>query len=453
MRGLMTGGRRWVMLLLAAALAAGAALQGTVVSATSCTGKCVLAAVSPSSLPAGSTSVAVLSLTNEANPQSLGSADLRASGGFILPLGQPTPTVVTPAGSGPGSASISSDGTTLQVRNLNLAAGATARISFEVTAPCAATSTMWGLVVKQANNFSGQPGNDFINDPASSLTLSATGSCMLAFSAEPTNAVVNTDITAQGFQPASPPATPVTVSATDSHGNAVAGVTVGLSLLPTGGAAVLSGTTSAVTGMTGSATFSPLSIDLTGYYQLRASASGFTSVNSTPFQITSTVQKCTSDPCSTSSGGKYDSASSTAINEGSGDLLSVGIGGFVYSCNGYTAVSDVVGTDVWQPNGVSIDPAASGQVTIVISKHLVTLSPNNGAPFYEICYASTDPFTTRSGGISPSTTAQGGVTLYYGLLPDCGKVPVAPCVLSRNKTGAGAVVISFLGTGDFWGQG
>jgi hypothetical protein len=396
-----------------------------------------------------------LALTNEANPQSLGSADLTAPTGFVIPPSQAPP--VTTA----GSATVSSDGTSLELRSLSLAPGATATVSFEVTAPCSVPSPTWSLIVKQANNFSGPPGNNFALDPSSALTTTVSGSCFLSFSAEPGNAVLSTNITSQGFHTSG---TPVGVEAEDGMGHPVAGVTVTVSLLPAGGSAKLSGTLSSVTASDGIATFgsasSPLAIDQTGYFELDASAAGFQSIVSSGFQITNTAEVCSSNPCATSTSGKSSSASVTAINEASGDILSLGLGGLSYSCDNslqdlYQSVSQPTGTDVWQASGNAIDTGANGQVTIRISKATVKLSPNNGAAHFQICYASTELFTPLAGTVVLPTSVPGSPTLYYGLLPDCGNASPAPvpCVLSRNKDNAGDVLITFDGTGDFWGQG
>jgi hypothetical protein len=440
---------------LALVAAAGAVSHGVTASATTCTGKCALGTLSPSALGAGSTTTMSFALTNEANPQSLGSADLTAPTGFVIPPSQPPP--VTSA----GTATVSSDGTSLDLRSLNLAPGATATVSFEVTAPCAMPSPTWSLVVKQANNFSGPPGNNFVNDPSSALTTTVSGSCLLSFSAEPGNAVLSTNITSQGFHTSG---TPIGVEAEDGMGHPVAGVTVAVSLLPAGGGATLSGTLSNITASNGIATFgsstSPLEINQTGYFELQASAAGFPSTQSSGFQITDTAQVCSSNPCATSASGKSGGASVTAINEQSTDILSLGLGGLSYSCDNssqdlYQSVSQPTGTDIWDASGNTIDNLANGQVTLRISKATVRLSPNTGAAHFQICYASTEQFTPLFGTAVLTTSVPGSPTLYYGLLPDCGNASPAPvpCVLSRSKNNAGDVLITFDGTGDFWGQG
>jgi hypothetical protein len=297
---------------------------------------------------------------------------------------------------------------------------------------------------------------------ASSCSGSQAGSCQLTFVAEPANALRNSNITSQGFDPSG---APVSVRATDATGHPVNHVTVSLSLLQSGTSATLSGPVTATTDSTGVVTFGspskPLSVDQTGYYQLQASAgaSGFPRVASLPvFYIADTVKSCSGKSCSAVPvSGASSSASATVLNA-TGDLISMGLGGFQYSCGSYQAVSGVIGTDVWQTGGNAIS-GASAQTAIEIFKSVVDLTPNNGASFYQICYASTQTFTTLSGGAPATVTLQisgsGSVTFFVGLLPDCGNTKPAPvpCVASRSKDKSGDVVISFFGTGDFYGQG
>jgi hypothetical protein len=235
-----------------------------------------------------------------------------------------------------------------------------------------------------------------------------------------------------------------------------------MSLVSPGGvSATLGGTRSSVTGADGVASWANLTVDGPGYFQLTASATGFTSVTSNVFLVAPTAQVCGTGSCSTPAlSSKSTTATITALNLASaGDILSAGLGGYSYGCQspaqgGYASVTDPVGFDVWQSNGTSFDPTVSSEVTIEISKQAVQISPNNGAPFYEICYASNVSFATRSGTTLGITTIPGSTTpFYYGLLPDCGGSTPAPCVVSRHKGNAGAVLITFdSAPGDLWGR-
>jgi hypothetical protein len=55
-------------------------------------------------------------------------------------------------------------------------------------------------------------------------------------------------------------------------------------------------------------------------------------------------------------------------------------------------------------------------------------------------------FTAQPG--TSGTATIGDVTFFTGLLPDCSKTPVAPCVQARHKDNAGDVIVTFLASGD-----
>ena len=122
------------------------------------------------SLPSGTTS-AVLRLTNNSNPQSLGSANITLPSDYVLVSG----SVGTKSGN------------TLQVRNLNLAPGASTDITINLKTPCVGAGTeTWGLIVKQANNFSGTPGNDFVRASGTAAPSSTvSGSLSARFANQP----------------------------------------------------------------------------------------------------------------------------------------------------------------------------------------------------------------------------------------------------------------------------
>lgn len=446
MSGVWTRAARLVPLIGLLVVAAG--WQATPASASStCTGKCDLGVLSSAS------GVLTFTLTNEASTQSLGSADLTAPSGVVISQ----PGAVVPHGFANTSATASVAGTdSLLLRNLSIPPGDSVSVAFAGCGP--ASSGAWSLIAKQANNFNGSPGNNFVNDSASALNPSI-GVCMLSFVDQPANAVVNVPITSKGFQAGSP----VDVKAEDSAGDPIANVNVAVTLDSPGGvSAILGGTTSAITGVNGVAAFASLTVNAPGYFKLTAAASGFSSIDSSVFLIAQTAQKCAAGVGSCSSSPpstKTTGATVTAINQAAGDFLSIGLGGFTYDCTaaaqgGYTSVTDSVGFDVWKSDGVTFDGSASSEVTIDVSKQAVQISPNNGAPFYQICYASNVQFATRTGTTLGQTTIPGTTTpFYYGLLPDCSSTTPAPCVVSRHKGNAGVVSITFLAApGDIWGR-
>ncbi|TAM66294.1 MAG: hypothetical protein EPN50_05340, partial [Chloroflexota bacterium] len=126
------------------------------------------ATASPASVSAGATVSGWFAITNGANPQTLGSANI------TLPSG------LTVSGTSSDTGSVSVSGNVIQLRNLNLSPGATATVSFSLTAACGSSGGSWASVVKQSNAFNGPPGNDF-SLSGTVPTTTVTGSCSLAF--------------------------------------------------------------------------------------------------------------------------------------------------------------------------------------------------------------------------------------------------------------------------------
>jgi hypothetical protein len=468
-------------------VAGAAGLWGGVASASGdCTGNCVLGvleATGPPPVPspnvgAGTTSSLTFTVSNDTagggaaagtassdtagtdthkGPLLVESAALTAPAGFAIL----SATLVAPRHHDPPTARVSINTATspptytLGMNDLDLAPGASLSAVLSVTTSCAATSGTWALTVQPAPSVHRQ---GFTVDPSSALSVGVSGACSLSFAAAPANAVVSQDITAQGFDPSG---SPVQVRAADADGNPLGGVAVTLSAEL--GSSALSGTTSSTTGASGSsgfglAAYSLLSLGQTGYYALQATATAFTPAVSSDFQISGTAAACSGD-CS---GSTSDSSVSVAVNvsnPGSGDTLSVGLGGYSYQCPDvfsptgyYPTVTGPVGVDLWESNG-SLDPTQrSEQVTLTFP---VTGPPPWFFPFYQVCYASTQPFF--GGSLASAAQSIPGYTgsTYIGLLPLCPLFPDgddAPCEVSSYWWGGNAVV-TFLGApGDFWGS-
>ncbi|HEY2640457.1 MAG TPA: hypothetical protein VGI66_11330 [Streptosporangiaceae bacterium] len=166
-----------------------------------------------------------------------------------------------------------------------------------------------------------------------------------------------------------------------------------------------------------------------------------------------TVQPCPpSAPCSASASSATTSGTVTTSSAAPGDSIVTRMEGanssFGYSCSTYTAVSDVFGFAVFKA-GVPQSTLLTG--TLRIDKSLVKSSGHPGASSWQICYASTTPFTALPG--TSGTTMIGGVTYNTGLLPNCSSSQAAPCVQKRNKNNAGDVVVTFLALGDPFAHG
>ncbi len=321
----------------------------------------------------------------------------------------------------------------------SLTAGASAAFAFAVTNE--ASTQQLGSV----HDFSGT-GNDFQLDPASAGNLSGTltGSCSLAFTREPASTAVGAVITSAFNSQGGP----VTVEVLDGSGHldtsSAAAVTVAIGLNP--GSGSLSGTTTVVASA-GVASFSDLSINATGTgYTLVATSQGITSATSDPFNISGVIQPCSGSSCSTSASSKTTSGTVTTSPTTSGEFLAAGIGGVSYSCAGtYQPASDPFSFDLFNSSGVA-DPNAQFTASLEIFKAAVQASGRTGASQWQICYASTQPFTALPG--TSATAVIGGVTFNTGLLPDCTSTQGAPCVQARNKDNAGDVVVTFFASGD-----
>ncbi len=286
---------------------------------------------------------------------------------------------------------------------------------------------------------------------SSTCTWSGKGSCSLAFTddGQPAGAAAGAVITS-GF---GSQGGPVKVEVLDGSGHLVTGstaaVTVAIGSNP--GSGSLSGTATAhATG--GVASFSNLSIDKPGIgYTLTATSPGITQATSTDFTIWGSLQRCSTTPCSASSSSATTAGTVTTSSAASTALLGVGIGGVSYTCRGtYRPVSEPFSFDVLSSSGVA-QSSARFAASLEISKSTVQSSGHPGASSWQICYASTSPFTALSG--TSGTAVIGGVSYHTGLLPDCSKTQGAPCVQARHKENAGDVVVAFLASGDPVGRG
>src|SRR5712691_10598453 len=176
--------------------------------------------VTAHNVSAGSTQTFVATLTNETGTQQLGSANLTVPDGFtIVSTGTPTPA---------GTATVVGD--VVQLRGLAAPAGSTVSVSIVAIAPCPPGIYAWSVIAKQANNFSGDPGNDLTFDAANSnLNTTLGGTCRLGFGflTQPADAQVNTNITTQRYGPAGPP---IQVEVLDADGTLITSSTAPVSL-------------------------------------------------------------------------------------------------------------------------------------------------------------------------------------------------------------------------------
>jgi len=435
--------------MLGAGMLAAPAAGAKPTTCASSAGKCFAVTVLPTSPPAGGTVPFTFTVTNEASTQQIGSFKITAPANFVI-----TGASVPPA------ATASFTSSTALFANLSVAPGASVTVTVNAVLPCSGSSYQWGIEVKQSNDFSGLPGNDFQRDPASdgNLSGSLSGSCSLAFTSDgqPAGTGVGAKILA-GFNSQGGP---VKVGLLDASGQLITSsaatgpVSVAVKIDSNPGGGSLSGTTTetlsgGVASFPALSTDKSLSIDKQGIgYTLIASTTSpgiSTSEPSAFFTIFGSLQHC-GGSCSASLSSKTTTGTVTTT---SSELLGSSLGGASYSCATYQSFSDPFGFDVFDGAGVA-DQNAKFSASLDISKSLVQSSRRTNASDWQLCYASTAPFKAVDG--TSGTEVIGGDTFNTGLLPDCSSTQGAPCVQARKKGSGGDVIITFLAVGDPFGR-
>jgi hypothetical protein len=380
-------------------------------------------------------------LTNHSSQQQLGSADVTVPSGFTLESVTSPPTV-----NGVARGTATRQGNVIRLRNLSTPPGGTAAVSFTATTACAAGDYDFDAHAKQANNFSGPPGNDLDFDAqASARTVTVTSGCAVALrfvaGSHPADAEKGAVISSSPFDPDGPP---VLVEAVDAAGTRATGftgtVTVDLDDNPT--STVLGGTTT-VSAELGVAAFDDLTVAVAGVgYTLEATSQGLQPAASGPFNVYDDA--CApGDTCRASAGdldpvngGQTSTAYGTAGASGGGLIVNVD---HTVQLNCGAGLLHAPATTTLIGDGLQNKVAE-----ILIAKEIDQSDTNNGVAHYQVCAEPLDEasqFLDRDGNLV--------LVGHTGLLPDCGppgrKAP--PCVDSRTKTGSGDVLITIL-----WGS-
>lgn len=266
----------------------------------------------------------------------------------------------------------------------------------------------------------------------------------IAFGNQPVETQKNTPITDGSG--------PIQVTITPPAGGAAVpdGTEVDLTLQTISGTGTLSGGVAYTSN--GVATFPNLAVSAPGEYRLVATSEGAT-VTSNAFVIADQVTTCPAGQTCTATGGSGGDTKVTASSLFSSDqalgVSVIGGGAAVPAgmCNGFIPAGD--GSFV---NILGGQVAGGGNITVTwtLAKSLVLAAGNPGAAHFNICLGAenleggTTPWTTKDGSPAvPVFDSDLGVTLYWGLLPNCPKTPTGPCVLHRQKTGAGNEVVRF----------
>jgi hypothetical protein len=337
----------------------------------------------PGPLASGGTAHVNLAIHNLANPQTLGSANVTAPSAFTL-LGASTPQ---------GNATVAS-GSLLQLRNLNLAPGATLNVDITLRTPCANGSYTWAISAKQSNDFNGPPGNDYtLQSAGSNLVTSVAGTCRLVWDTQPKSAVVNTVITGTQGDPSGPP---VAVKAVDGDGNTLQSASGTVTLTKTAGTFSSSGGFAGMQAglVNGVATFSSLTSSATGTgFKLSGSSPGFISTpDSGGFDIFIAGTDCTlGDDCSLP-GVVLDSKTNvdTTATGGAFTFLAitpVSVPANVTASGGGCANFQSVGAAGFMQSGERVSDSGDLLFTYYVDKKQITkrYGNNNGQQFIPLC--------------------------------------------------------------------
>jgi hypothetical protein len=379
----------------------------------------------------GQTVQMTATFTNENTTQQLGSADLGLPASLTA-TGASLPAS-SPGNATPATCSSLVTGPCVELRNLSLAPGASVTVTLTVaTQACAQGPATWTTEVKQANNFSGTPGNDLNLDTSNSnVTTTLDGACTLAFATQPQSAQVNAPITGTPWTPTGPP---VTVQVLNNGGQPVTGSTasVNMSLAADPGQTTLGGTTTAaVDGATGTASFASLTLPASGNgYALSASSGTLSSATSGSFNIANEVQSCITS-CSATAGanGSQASVAATAVSTGGLLLESVNANaGAMLACSGYTSID---------PNTYETDTTFSASeviTTTIVPPANLTGNANQILKSQQICFGATISFPTPT-GTAAARQLPDGTSGFIGLLPNCpSKNITSPCINRQLDT-------------------
>jgi hypothetical protein len=384
--------------------------------------------------PAGATDSAyTVTLTNKAKTQKLGSANLTVPAALTI-VGEPSTTRGT----------VSREGNLLKLRDLELRNNESVTVTLGLQMPCAPGDYAWDVVAKQANDFHGS-GNNFGPVSGTLSTRVEGGGCRLRFVAQPADAERNTQIRAEAFRPASPRL--VSVEVVDGSGKRVTSFTGTIELrLVQSGPGTLTPNPASSTAVAGLATFSNLSINRSGQYNLRATTPvrGFAPAVSEEFKIIDVVEPCTASSCTATLAGTNTTSTVTGTG-GSGTgfvLLSLNLGRRPV-CAGYTPpTSDYYEFETTVPRDKTVTAKFSKVAMQAFGKPVWKL---------QICFAAPIAFPARKGPAQPfdyDGDPSNGAEGFVGLLPDCKYKPKTPCILKRQGShdhhrggsGGGAIV-------------
>jgi hypothetical protein len=395
----------------------------------------VTPATSPATAGAGTGDLYAFQVTNDDPHEYLLSLTFTAPADFVIT-----------GASGPSETAVSALPYSSVTLYLPSDAGSTFTVDVTALAPClAASSEVWGV-----SGIDSRGETNEVQWSTSPLSVSVTGECSLAFTGQPAETALDSDILT-GFDSTGSPLAVQLVDANNDFLNpadfSANGTPVTVSVETNPGAGALNGTTT-VASSNGVADFGNLQINEPGAaYDLAANASGFASATSSFFTIAGQIQACGTGSCSASQSTSTTAASITTSSPESGNFVTLGLGGVSLTCSYYNAVSDVADFGVFTSSGGSVTNS-SAIATLTISASAVE-SAQRPLWLWQVCYGSRTPFPVIPG--TSGTTVIGSTTYYTGLLLPCflfSPGRLEPCLLSRFQTKAGAVQLTFVALGD-----
>jgi hypothetical protein len=423
-----------VVLLVAGALAAPAVASGATTTDGVRAYRASVAAAGDCVVP-DRPGVFTLTLTNTSRTIQLGSANVT--------LEQHQGWQTGPTGVEVDGTPVAVHGRTIELRDLALAPLEGVAVSFTAT-PSVGDNAI-ATIAKQANSFSGPPGNDLrlVGDVPTVVADATCSGLTLRFVVQPGDAAVGQPI----------PGAPA-VAVSDSRGGPVAGVAVTMELGggTAGGAFATVSTTSAVSAANGIAVFDDLRVDTSGEgYVLEASAVDAETVTSDPFDVDDGVATCTSgEPCEVSLGGVV--AAGTALPGTTGRLA---VSSYSFGDADCAVPPGVALSRLPEAVRVAGTSLAGKRISFTVDAATRKEVPDNGAASYQVCAEpvgevgrDTIAFTDRYTGVlvtGAGTTDQPGAGEVRGWLPDCKSggpnAVAAPCVVSRTGDPSGGVRI------------
>lgn len=425
MRAIAPGRHPRLFRLLTATAAVLVAIPASIGVVSAAPEKTYALSIDPTTLVAGQTyggasnpSLTLTVANTSPQPQELGSMNLTVPAGITITSAAASRGTAAVAGSAPQI---------IELRNLALPQGGVMTVTLGADVECSSANApyTWASHGKQSNDFNGT-GNDLVpsSDP---LTNVVSGTCRLAFTGQPEDALTNAVVTTGVFDTN---ADPVAVSVATGDTSVVDVVTWGswtITLSETGPGSFASGsvvvaTTAGGTGVARTATFAP-KLDAAGAYTLTGTTGTTDVLNGAPsaaFVVVDVAVECpATGPCT--SGRQNANKSTVEVSTGNSNAghatVSFNPPGTEDLCGTGTSGSDVFDVNI-------TNSTVFKTVKITIQKPFVT----KAATKYQVC--------VRLGGVDQflaNCTSATGPT---------------PCVLSRATVKGNVEVVFLLAPGD-----